>query len=799
MASAFFKLYTLICILFAAFDFYYSYKAFRKPQRVGRAMGWTALFAGCITLAYLGSVSTHIPLVISICSSLYFISIDCMLVSLLRYAWLATRLHESHHNNAVMLVFRLLCLADILVLLINIPTGVAVGYIPLNPVGIAYDMKLPYFAHLALTYAMVATIAGILIYKSANTPKQYRGQYQLILWDIVIIVAINAIYLLPIQGTVLSQLDISILGYSIGLFLMYWAAFDYREHDMLRYLTLLVVQRSSRATVLFDYQDRLIMTSDAVDTLLKSVNFEREMEVSDFMAQCGLVSRSEDQYVAQCDLPDSPPLRCDFTRLRDGRSRAIGSLFIFTDMSRNNDITTGFSYSRHFRKQAAEHPELFDHPVAVAVFDIIALREINRTRGRDAGDRQIRELAMALKEHMPQGANFLRGYEANLIAIVPYIDEAQLRTYADQVVANVPFEVMYGLCAGDGKAVDIVTAIDTAYRSARTKKLLTPGSTRSQTLSSLVRALEEADSDTEAHVRRTQKMGALLGQRIHLTDVQLSDLDLLCLLHDIGKIGIPLEILNKPGRLTSEEWAVLRTHPDKGYQIAMSSDEMRPIAEMIRCHHERWDGNGYPLKLSGDEIPILSRIIAIVDAYDAMVNDRGYRKALTPEAAQAEIERCAGTQFDPHLSEEFLQMLREHPEIAKGEVVGGKEIKLSTDFELQQAATGNAVPIAFSRYVLDIDDVIIEVDARFETLTGYTAQDAVNRMHQIDLIPPEDRAFYLIQVNNQLTHGSIAYIRHDLMCKDGRHIQVACCGKRYFDSAALAFKSEILIFQLGGQ
>ena len=325
---------------------------------------------------------------------------------------------------------------------------------------------------------------------------------------------------------------------------------------------------------------------------------------------------------------------------------------------------------------------------------------------------------------------------------------------------------------------------------------MSPGSTRSQALASLVRALKEADADTEDHVLRTQRMGAMLGRRIGLTDAELAQLELLCLLHDIGKIGIPLEILNKPGKLEDQEWAVLRTHPEKGYQIAMSSDELKPIAEMVLCHHERWDGKGYPRGLKGKDIPVLSRIIAIVDAYDAMVNDRAYRKALKPEVAQEEIRVNAGTQFDPALAREFLTMLSENPALALGEKVQPDEGGEAALPALDAGSSGFAVPIAYSRYILDMNSVIIEADARFEEITGYPVSEAVGHMTQLDLIPMEDRSFYLLQVSEQFTHGSMAYLRHAIQRKDGERIQVACYGKQYFDSAVKVFKSEIIIFQL---
>ena len=326
------------------------------------------------------------------------------------------------------------------------------------------------------------------------------------------------------------------------------------------------------------------------------------------------------------------------------------------------------------------------------------------------------------------------------------------------------------------------------FRSAKTH--------HSQTLTSLIRALEESDSDTEAHVQRTQKMGETLARRIGFNDAQIADLKLLCLLHDIGKVGIPLEILNKPGKLNAREWEVMKTHAEKGYQIAMSSDELRSIAPMIRSHHERWDGKGYPEGLAGQNIPLLSRMIALVDAYDAMVNDRAYRKGLEPEKAQEEIRNNTGTQFDPVLVEEFLKMLEENPEIALGEKTGGEEVHRLILDVMQTEESGSTKPVACSRYLLDVNEMIIEVDPRFEEITGYSRENVVGKLNQFDLIPEEDRSYYMMQVNNQFSKGDFAYLQHNLQRKSGEVIQVICYGKRYFDSAAKAYRSEILIFPI---
>ena len=140
-----------------------------------------------------------------------------------------------------------------------------------------------------------------------------------------------------------------------------------------------------------------------------------------------------------------------------------------------------------------------------------------------------------------------------------------------------------------------------------------------------------------------------------MQQIELNELELLATLHDIGKVGISDQILNKPGKLTDDEWAQMKKHSEIGYRIAMASPELMPIADFILSHHERWDGHGYPQGLAGDKIPLASRILAVADAFDAMTEDRVYRKAMSTADALKEIEKNSGTQFDPEIVGTFLQ------------------------------------------------------------------------------------------------------------------------------------------------
>jgi putative nucleotidyltransferase with HDIG domain len=179
------------------------------------------------------------------------------------------------------------------------------------------------------------------------------------------------------------------------------------------------------------------------------------------------------------------------------------------------------------------------------------------------------------------------------------------------------------------------------------------------TLEALLAALDTRDTETEGHSERVAAYTMLIAQQLNLPEAELQHIEHGALLHDIGKIGVPDHILYKPGPLTPEEWEVMKQHPVIGYKMCMKIEMLRPAAPIVLHHHERWDGRGYPYGLNGAEIPLGARIFAIADTLDAMTSDRPYRKALSFAQAREEIERCAGSQFDPELVRVFLELPEE--------------------------------------------------------------------------------------------------------------------------------------------
>ncbi len=177
------------------------------------------------------------------------------------------------------------------------------------------------------------------------------------------------------------------------------------------------------------------------------------------------------------------------------------------------------------------------------------------------------------------------------------------------------------------------------------------------TIRALAEALETKDAYTRGHSDRTMRHAVAIAQRMQLAERDIEWIRYAAILHDVGKIGIPEGILNKAGKLTQHEYNVMKKHPLLGAEVIHEIKHLMPVVPLVRHDHERWDGQGYPSGLRGKDIPLGARIIAAVDAFDAMTSNRPYRKAMPLDAAADELRRCAGTQFDPEVVTVFLEIL----------------------------------------------------------------------------------------------------------------------------------------------
>jgi len=361
----------------------------------------------------------------------------------------------------------------------------------------------------------------------------------------------------------------------------------------------------------------------------------------------------------------------------DGKPRCLASMRDITarkqmeeglEYLRQRDLMTGV-YNRAYFEIDMMRLSTSNHcSVGIFVSDVDGLKLINDTLGHCQGDDLLKRVAGLLAAGVKE-PNYVARIGGDEFAIVLFDSARQQmeeleQYYRLQVEAyngdnpHLPLSLSLGWALGE-ENVNVENVFKTADNNMYRQKMHQSQSVHGSIVRTLMKALEARDHITEGHADRLSRLMLLMGQCLEMPQEVISDLRLFAKFHDIGKVGIPDSILKKPGKLTEDEMNIMRQHCEIGFRIAKSSPDLEPIADWVLKHQEFWNGKGYPLGISGEEIPLQCRILSIVDAYDAMTSDRPYRMAMSNEDALAEIHHCSGTQFDPVLVEKFITMLNQ--------------------------------------------------------------------------------------------------------------------------------------------
>ncbi|MGM0502692.1 MAG: HD domain-containing phosphohydrolase [Bacillota bacterium] len=388
------------------------------------------------------------------------------------------------------------------------------------------------------------------------------------------------------------------------------------------------------------------------------------------------IFKSEEKYLLTKDKNEIP---CLFSAsiLHDDWGEVLGAVCTFQDITERkeaeNNLThltfhdqlTGLYNRTYLEQQLNQINSTGEVEIALIMIDLNGLKLINDGFGHEAGDKMLTRTAEVLNKSCRNSDIVGRWGGDEFIIIMSGIDQAKLEEITKRIKEKcketpkdpVPISLALGSSIKTEREEDIYETLKRAEDEMYNKKLFEHKIVQSDTLDTLLDNLGSKSHESEQHISRIQELACDLGEQINLSTVELEHLSLLASLHDIGKVTIAEEILNKPGSLTEIEWQNIKRHPEIGYRIASATDDFAHVAEEILYHHEWWDGSGYQEGLKGEEIPLLSRIIAIAEAYEVMTSGRPYQDAVTEKEALEELKEYAGSQFDPQLVEEFVELI----------------------------------------------------------------------------------------------------------------------------------------------
>ena len=341
-----------------------------------------------------------------------------------------------------------------------------------------------------------------------------------------------------------------------------------------------------------------------------------------------------------------------------------------------HDYLTGIYNRRFFEEEFKRRYNNIEanYPIAILLGDVNGLKTFNDTFGHLKGDEALKDVSLRISACINREDIFARVGGDEFAILLSNINEPGIRKYLDSIdqkvnygnankeINSITISFGYGIQREKEDTLDALMKEAEAFMYNR--KYYNNKSAKSNTVNIIMETLFTKSEREKMHSERVGLICEAIAIEMNLDKPLVDEVRVAGFLHDIGKIGIDESILNKVGKLNKNEWEIMKLHPAKGARILENTIEFNGISDIILSHHERYDGSGYPNRLEGEKIPLASRIIAVADSYDAMTNDRSYRKKINHEEAITELKRCSGTHFDPEIVSVFIKEVSNKPEFS---------------------------------------------------------------------------------------------------------------------------------------
>lgn len=673
--------YGIVFLAVAVIVFATALQCRKRKEDMAGITGQVCLFASATVFFNSVTLLCNHPFVMSVAYSLQYVIIAVLMYLILMYTIQLT--DSKGLNRTCKIISVVLILADVVLLLTNPWTGWALEYrqvIYHSDLYFEFVPRFGYVFHMIVSYSIALNIGITLIHKCFKVPFVYAGRYLLELAALVIIAIFNLLFIFtPLR------IDVSCILFAVTAFVAYRIALEYRPTFLRNQARYMMTNKLQEPLVLFDINDRLAdfnveaaekfglkekdlchMSRECFETSILQLTYEENPDMS--LNKEVTVQKEYAEII----------YRLTLRNLKSRRGLYMGKMYVFQDITKQKmmynalenmaayDPLTGFYTSRILKGKLEEwdkEPEEY----IVAICNIAGMKLINAFYERSTGSNIIQRMSEELRNVLPEDSLVCYADDDSTVIVARGITEEQMNLYLSNAarklkkrgLQNIPIFLDYGVARRENTAVSVNEYLKYAVMDMLLKKGKDGAAQRREMTEALTKEYFRNDYESLEHVNRIRELAGMLAEKLSLSEEEKGKLNLLCCYHDIGRVKTREEVWSRAAVITRDELDIIKLHSITGYQIVREMQMTYDIAELVLYHHENYDGTGYPYGLSGEKIPLLDRILSLVDAYDVMINDQLYKGAVSEERALGELHRYAGTQFDPVLVKAFEECLKE--------------------------------------------------------------------------------------------------------------------------------------------